>query len=195
MANVFGGKGKGLYVPISEIEQEFISRLVENKDLYVVIHQWGHVNQPRVTFGDKNLHVGFKMVFDRPATPMSVYQFDMELKTRSGISLFRQKMSTEYGGRPLMVMQGLELDMVWDIAIKNIDPRLIKQLMPKTLGLTSRLQDKSTGEITLLGNMNLNLEGRRLAHDLNEREKALPAMEEKVRAEARAQAQKEGSDT
>ena len=185
MSNVVGGKGRALYVPISEVEQEFISRLVENKDLYVIIHEWGHVNQPSVTFGDKNLHVGFKMVFDRPAAPMGVYFFDMELKTRSGITLFRQKMNTEYGGQPLLVMQGLELDLVWDIAIKNIDPKLIKQLMPKTLGLTSRLQDKSTGEITLLGNMNLDVEGQRLAHVLRERELALPALEAKVRAEIR----------
>ena len=172
--NAFGGGNKNaLYVPMSEIEMELISRLVESKDLYVMIHEWGYVNEPKVTFGDKNLHVGFKMVFDRPATPMSVHHFDMELKTRSGISLFRQKMSTAYGGQPLMVMQGLELDLVWDISIKNIDPNLVKALMPSVKGLTSRLQDTTTGEITLLGNMKLDRGLRDKLYQLDRAEKAL----------------------
>lgn len=172
--NAFGGGNKNaLYVPMSEIEMELISRLVDNKDLYVLIHEWGHVNEPTVTFGDKNLHVGFKMVFDRPATPMSVYHFDMELKTRSGISLFRQKMSTQYGGQPLIVMQGLELDLVWDIAIKNIDPKLVRALMPGVRGLTSRLQDTTTGEITLMGNMKLDRHLREKLHKIDMAEKAL----------------------
>ena len=42
MSNIFGGKGKALYVPMSEIEQEFISRLVESNELHVLIHDWGH---------------------------------------------------------------------------------------------------------------------------------------------------------
>lgn len=183
--NMFGGKGKGLYIPISEIEQEFISRLIESKEIFVLIHEWGHVNQPRVTFGDKNLHVAFKMVFDRPATPMAVHFFDMELKTRSGVCLFRQKMNTEYGGQPLLVMQGLELDLVWDIALKNIDPALIKQLMPNTHGLTSRLQDKTTGEITVLGNMKLDVNAQRKAHEMHRVEQALPKLEAQMRQEWR----------
>ena len=184
--NAFGGGNKNsLYIPMSEIEQELISRLVDNKDLFVLIHDWGYVNEPIITFGDKNLHVGFKMVFDRPATPMSVHHFDMELKTRSGISLFRQKMNTEYGGSPLMVMQGLELDMVWDIAIKNIDPKLVKALMPGVKGLTSRLQDTTTGEITLMGNMKLDRGLRDKVYQLDRAEKLIPVKEAMLREEAR----------
>lgn len=184
--NAFGGGNKNsLYIPMSEIEQELISRLIDNRDLFVLIHDWGYVNEPIITFGDKNLHVGFKMVFDRPATPMSVYHFDMELKTRSGISLFRQKMNTEYGGSPLMVMQGLELDMVWDIAIKNIDPKLVKALMPGVKGLTSRLQNTTTGEITLMGNMKLDRDLRDKVYQLDRAEKLIPVKEAMLREEAR----------
>jgi hypothetical protein len=186
MSNEFGGKNKNfLYVPISDIEQDFISRLVERNDICVVIHEWGFVENPRLTFGDKNLHVGFKMVFDRPEFPMPVHFFDLELKTRSGICLFRQKMSTEYGGEPLRVAQGVELDMVWDIAIRNIDPTLIKTLMPHTLGLTSRLQDTTSQEITVFGNMSLTQAQKNKLLDLHRREKNLPLVGAKIREQAR----------
>ena len=176
MSNDFGGGNeRSLYIPMSEIEMEFISRLVESQELYVIIHQWGHINQPTITFGDKNLHVGFKMVFDRPDFPMPVYFFDMELKTRSGVSLFREKMSTIYNNSPLSIMQGLELDMVWDISIKYIDPKLIKALMPKTLGLTSRLEDTATHDMTVTGNMSLTRDLVEKAHNLNNMEKLLKA--------------------
>jgi len=184
--NDFGGKNtRSLYIPMSEIEMEFISRLVESKDLRVVIHEWGYVENPVVTFGDKNIHVGFKMVFDRPEFPMPVHFFDLELKTRSGVSLFRQKMNTEYGGEPLRVAQGVELDMVWDIAVRNIDPKLLKMLMPGATGLTSRLLDTATHEITVLGNMDLTTDLKKKAYHLREMEKKLPFIEARVREEAR----------
>jgi len=158
---------------------------VESRDLRVVIHEWGFVENPVVTFGDKNLHVGFKMVFDRPEFPVPVHFFDLELRTRSGICLFRQKMNTEYGGEPLRVAQGVELDLVWDIAIRNIDPSLVKMLMPQTIGLTSRLQDTATHEITVTGNMNLTSDLKDKAHKLRQMEQRLPLIEANVRAEAR----------
>tara|TARA_B100000427_G_scaffold191813_1_gene159465 strand:+ start:215 stop:517 length:303 start_codon:yes stop_codon:yes gene_type:complete len=96
-------------------------------------------------------------------------------------------MNTEYGGNPLTVMQGLELDLVWDIAIKNIDPKLIRQFMPQTTGLTSRLQDKTTGEITVFGNMKLDQGTRKKALELHRAEQNLPLMEAKMREEWRAE--------
>ena len=84
-----------------------------------------------------------------------------------------------------MVMQGLELDLVWDIAIKNIDPNLIKQFMPQTTGLTSRLQDKTTGDITVFGNMKLDQDARKKALDLHRAEQNLPLTEAKMREEWR----------
>jgi hypothetical protein len=48
------------------------------------------------------------------------------------------------------------LDMQWDIALHSMDPRLVKLLKPGAIGLTSRRQDRETGEITTQGNMKLN---------------------------------------
>ena len=170
-----GGNSQSLYIPMSDIELDFVNRLVESKEMYVIIHEWGYINQPVITFGDKNLHVAFKMFFDRPEAPIPVHFFDMELKTRSGITLHREKMTTVYGGQPLNICQGVELDMVWDISIKYIDPKLIKALMPKTLGLTTRLEDTATHEITVTGNMSLNKDLKDKAYQLDRAEKFLKA--------------------
>jgi hypothetical protein len=169
--NLFGGGNVlSMYIPLTEIEREFISRLVEANDLYILIHEWGIVNKCRAVFGDKNLHLYFTMAFDRPEAPMPVWFFDLELKTRSGISLFRQKLPCDYDGKPLSVCQGVELEMVWDISINAIDPKLIKSLMPQTIGLTSRRQDKDTGDLTVEGNMKLNALQKNTAYDLHNRE-------------------------
>ena len=86
-----GGNSHSLYIPMSDIELDFVNRLVESKEMYVIIHDWGYINQPTITFGDKNLHVAFKMFFDRPEAPIPVHFFDLELKTRSGITLHRRR--------------------------------------------------------------------------------------------------------
>jgi hypothetical protein len=72
----------------------------------------------------------------------------------------------EYNNQPMMIMAGLTLDMVWDIMIRSIDPKLVKELVPDAHGLTSRLQDKDTGEMTLLGNMRLERKVKNLLHTL-----------------------------
>lgn len=157
--NDFGGGNKvSNYIPITEVEQEFLARLVEAQDLCIIIHGWNMMVVPIVTFGDKNLHASFKLSFDKPENPKQVYFLDMELKTQSGISLFRQQMPTTYGNEPIMVGQGVEFEMVWDIAIRNIDPNLIKTLMPSVTGFTTRLEDRDTHEITATGNMRLSKE-------------------------------------
>ena len=38
-------------------------------------------------------------------------------------------------------MEGLEIDMVWDISIRSLDPNLVRAVKPSAKGLTSRLQD------------------------------------------------------
>lgn len=154
--NLFGGKNAhGLYVPMSEVEQEAIVRLVEAQDLVLLIHGWGHLNKPRFLVGDHRIGVQFRLTFHRPPGPMPVYFFDLELQTRSGISLVKERMPTLYNGKPVSVMAGVYLDMQWDIAIHSMDPRLVKMLMPGAIGLTSRRQDKDTGEMTARGNMKL----------------------------------------
>jgi len=44
------------------------------------------------------------------------------------------------------------LDMVWDIAVMAIDPKIVKAILPGATGLTSRFQDRDTGELSLFGN-------------------------------------------
>lgn len=154
--NAFGGGNpNSLYVPMSELEQEVVSRLIEARDLRVHVVGWGVVNQPRATVGDARLQLRFQLNFDRPEVPMRVSHFDLELRTGSGMLLFKDRKEVEYGGQPIQVAAGMFLDMVWDIAIRSMDPKLVKAILPSATGLTSRLLDKDTGEETLTGNLHL----------------------------------------
>lgn len=175
-----GGNSISSYIPITEIEQEFISRLVESGEIIVVLHGWG-VTQPRVSFGDKNLHAHIKFMFDKAPPPPGVQVpfFDMELKTQSGISLYRQKMPTSYDNNPILISNEVDLEMVWDISLRFIDPKLIKLLMPSVTGFTTRLEDKDNHDITVVGNMKLNKELTKKAHELRDHETRLKKMDEK----------------
>tara|TARA_B100001287_G_scaffold271381_1_gene271594 strand:+ start:448 stop:1065 length:618 start_codon:yes stop_codon:yes gene_type:complete len=179
--NEFGGGNEASsYIPLTEIEQEFISRLVESGDIVVVLHGWGVV-YPKVSFGDKVLHAQIKFLFDKAPPPpgISVPFFDMELKTQSGISLYRQKMPTSYDNTPIIVSNEVELEMVWDISLKYIDPKLIKLLMPSVIGYTSRLEDRDTHDITVTGNMRLSKDLTRKAYDMHENELKMKQYDEK----------------
>lgn len=173
-SNIFGGKNpNSLYVPMSETEQEALSRLVEAGLLQVIIHGWGYFDAPKAIFGDGQIMIPLSMTFDRPETPMAVRYFDLELRTRTGISLFREKQTTEYAGQPIMVSAGVSLDMVWHIGIKVMDPALVKSLVPGAKGLTSRLIDKDTGALTSTGNMKMNAAKRRLLETVRRGEAAV----------------------
>ena len=162
--NIFGGGNpNSLYFPMSELEQEAVSRLVESKDLQVVIVGWGHVDKPRVTFGDARIQIKFRLDFTKPEVPMAVPHFDLELRVGStGALLFKDRQSTAYGGNAIQVAAGVFLDLVWDIMIRSIDPALVKSLVPGATGLTSRLVDKDTGLVTETGNMRLSTKERRV---------------------------------
>lgn len=178
--NAFGGGNESLYIPLTEIEQEFISRLVDSGEILVILHGWG-ATQPRITFGDKVLHAHVKFLFDKAPPPpgKSVPFFDMELRTQSGITLYRQKMPTSYDNTPIIVSNEVELEMVWDIALKYIDPKLIKLLMPSVRGFTTRLEDRDTHDITITGNMRLSKDLTKKAHDLHNNEQMLKRYDEK----------------
>jgi hypothetical protein len=166
--NAFGGKNAGSnYVPMSEDEQEVLSRLIEMEDLEVHVINWGILNQPKFTLGDKRLAVKFTLNFNAPALPMPVHYFDLELRTRSGLVLYSERQPTLYGGLPISVQAGTELQMVWDIAIDRIPPSIVKMFKPDAHGLTSRWTDKDTGDINYLtGNMNLDAVQRKLLEKL-----------------------------
>lgn len=151
--NAFGGKNpKSVYVPMSETEQEAISRLVEAQLLEVAIHGWGLIAEPKIQFGDKQIMIPISVTFDRIPNPVPVYFFDLELRTKTGICLFREKQSAVYDNKPVILQTGTELNMIWHIGIKAMDPALVKSIVPGAIGLTSRVIDKETGAATALGN-------------------------------------------
>jgi len=169
--NAFGGgNANSLYVPMSETEQEALSRLVAAGDLRVVIVGWGHVERPRISFGDARIGIRFGLDFNRPEVPMAVSYFDLELRTGSGLLLFRERQKTLYNDQPILVAAGVHLELAWDIAIQMMDPRLVKALVPGAIGLTSRLLDKDTGQATLDGNMRLDSDKKRLLRQIREGE-------------------------
>ncbi|MCH8517716.1 MAG: hypothetical protein LAT68_15445 [Cyclobacteriaceae bacterium] len=174
---MFGGKNaNGLYVPLTEVEQEVIQRLVESDDLMVVIHGWGFVSSPRISFGDHRVKVEFELNFTSPPanTPVPVYYFDLELRTKSeGRTLFRQRQSCQYEGKPMQVAAGVFLGMVWDIALSHLDPALVKSVKPGATGMTSRVLDKDTGKATLTGNMRLSEKEIRTLAGLRDRERMM----------------------
>lgn len=158
--NILGGKNEGsLYVPMSEDEQEALTRLIEADDLEVVVVGWGILTKPKVTLGDKRLAIRFTLNFNAPDVPMKVWYFDMELRTRSGLILHAERHPTLYGNEPLVVHSGISMDMVWDIAIDRIPPAVVKMIKPGSVGLTSRFTDRDTGEYDPTGgNMKLSPE-------------------------------------
>lgn len=169
--NVFGGGNpNSLYVPMSETEQEVVARLIEARDLRVHVVGWGVVHQPRAAAGDARLKLEFRLNFDRPEAPMPVHHFDLELRTGAGALLFADRLKVEYDGKPVQVAAGVFFDLVWDIMIRSIDPKLVKALLPRATGLTSRLLDKDTGLETLTGNMKLDSDKVRLLRFLRRSE-------------------------
>jgi hypothetical protein len=167
--NAFGGANPhGLYVPLTETEQEVLSRLVEGDDLEVVLHGWGILHSPRIMFGDFRISIYLQVTFDAPAVPMPTYFLDLELRTRAGLTLFKQRQPTVYNGQPLQVAAGVTVEMVWDIALHHIDPAIVKAIKPGAIGLTSRRLDKETGEATFKGNMRLNSEQKNLLRRMEE---------------------------
>jgi hypothetical protein len=188
------GKNKkfGLYTPMSETEQDALSRLVENQDLVVHILGWGRVDAPRVLLGDLRLGIHWRMDFTKPAAPTPVHFFDLELKTRSGTLLFKERQTAMYGGKPLAIANGVFLDMAWDIAITAIDPKLVKHILPNAHGLTSRFQDKDTHEITMFGNILLSAAERAAMVKLRRQEAASRVDTRQQTAKAEKAAQEAG---
>lgn len=175
--NAFGGKNpNSLYVPMSEVEQEVVSRLVESGDLRVGVRTSNlsvvcqHTIQPFVRFGDLRLELKFRLDFTAPEIPAPIHFIDLELKTGSGILLFKERQNTVHGGNPIHVADGVFIDLAWDIAIMNIDPKLVKKIKPKAVGLTSKFTDKDTGDLTLFGNNDFNPKQKRLLVQLRKGE-------------------------
>lgn len=153
--NIFGGGNpNSVYTPMSEDEQEVLARLVAENDFHVHIVGWGWVHRPAVTFGDLRVRVPISITFNAPTPPIPVSTLTVELWTprwQEG-PLFRKEYDIRQGGLPIPIGAGYNLVFVWDIAVKHMDPRLVKALKPGASGLTSRWIDRDTGQFTDLGN-------------------------------------------
>jgi len=174
--NIFGGKNpQGLYVPMSEDEQEILQRLVDEEMMEVEIHGWGvlGLDKNSVTYGDKRVCVKLRMDFQMP---MELFYLDMELRVRdSRTVLFRKTEPTLVDGKPYQGVVGIPLEFNWDIAIDHMDPKLVKALKPGAIGLTSRRIDRDTHEPTIEGNMDLPSDKRGTLHQM---ERAAAGMRE-----------------
>lgn len=172
--NLFGGGNPhGLYTPMSDIEQEILDDLITSGALRLEIDGWGFINElPQVTFGDLRLSIPFRLLFDRPEFPVPLYHLDLRLKTHSGMQLYAERMKTLYAGKPVLVSAGVQLDLVWDIAIAQMHPKVVKALKPHHFGLTSANFDRDTKEATVVGNRRLGQKKKRVLHELRQAEKA-----------------------
>jgi len=179
--NIFGGGNPGsVYVPLTDTEREVLARLIDTDDLEVHVVGWGVVHKPRIDPpGDARIKIQFRLNFDRPEAPIPVPFFDLELRTRSGMLLFKHRYPTAYNNQPLQVAAGVFVDLIWDIAIQNLDPNLVRMVKPRATGLTSRLQDKDTGQMTLEGNMKLDLTQKRLLRELRRGQAVVKAADKK----------------
>jgi len=154
--NILGGKNpQGLYVPMSDDEQEVIARLVEADDLILVIHNWAVLRKPHLIVGDLRVGIQFRLAFADGLLPTPLHFLDLELQRESGQTIFRQKKAITVGGKPLMAQGGAFFDFQWDIAIDHMDPQFVKSVKPGAFGLTSRRIDKDTGHRSERGNMQL----------------------------------------
>ena len=140
------------YTPMSDIEREVVSRLVEAGDLEIHLKGWGMVPNPKVIIGDFRIGMQFRFTFDKPEAPVPVHYFDMELRTGSGLKLFSERQSVMYNNQPIQVADGVFFDMVWEIAITAMDPKIVKMVKPGARGLTSANFDRDTGELSMFGN-------------------------------------------
>lgn len=182
--NIFGGKNaRSIYAPMSETEQELISRLVAARELNVIIHGWGHMIGPPCVFGDSILSVLVTMTLDAPEVPIPVSFLDLELRTQSGVFLFKDRQPTIYNNSPMMMGAGMEFQFSWDIAIRRIDPQTLKSLMPGAVGLTSRFTDKDTGDLTLTGNQKMTAQQKNVI-------RIMKAGEDKIRKASAAEVTK-----
>ena len=191
--NRFGGRKGSAYTPMSEDEQEVISRLVNAQDLKVVVKGYGEVQNLKVKFGDLRVAIAFRLSFDKPEVPIPLHFIDLELQTGSGMKLFSERQPTVYDGNPVQVADGVFFDMVWDIAILAMDPKVVKAIKPGAIGLTSRWIDKETERLTLTGNSRLSGSEKKELRKIREGEAISRANTTERLAEANALIQGGGS--
>lgn len=164
--NPFGGSAHALYVPLSEDEREVIARLVEAKDLRIVIVGWGIHHDPTVRFGDKRIQFHFSACFSEPFIPIAVSYLDFEIQTQAGQPIHQVRQPTVYGGQPLLLGGGHAYEFIVDISLDQMSAEFVKQIKPGAKGLTTRQ-----------GNMHLTQEMQELLHSVKQGEAAIRDMD------------------
>lgn len=125
----------GNYVPLLDDEQETLQRMIEGQSVYVEVVGWGYHSTPTITAGDKRVAVRFQMEFVKPVgISVPVNHFTLRLKLRNGRTVFQDTKSVRYNNRPVSVTAGMQLDMVWDIALDKISDDFKKQFLPGIKG-------------------------------------------------------------
>ena len=194
--NPFGGKNPhGMYVPLTDDELEVIERLALSGAFKVVVKgegqhgesvDWGYVEnfqlgrydaatyqgQSIVSFGDKNIHFYFRMNYTAPVVPQPNWFFDMEVWAL-GHRLFSRRMRTEHGGKPWQIVAGVFHDLALDVSLDQIDPKIVKEIKPRAIGLTTRQ-----------GNMHLDLHHQRLLAHTRAGERSVREMLDRDAADA-----------
>jgi len=165
-----GGNPHSLYTPMSEDEQEVLERLVQSQDLEIHIVNWGVVNKFKaVSFGDLRLQITFRVVLTAPEILIPVTYFDLELKTRSGVLLMKERKPLVPLGQHLMLGAGSDLTLEWIIAIRKMDTDFVKMMKPGAIGLTSRE-----------GNYRLPENEMKLLHKMREQEEGVKAEDRRI---------------
>ena len=170
--NMFGGKNeKSLYTPMSESEQEALARIAEKGEFVVEVKGIGKVKIGEVIVGDHNLRLPLTISFIVPNGKTKVIPFlDLKLTTTSGIFLYADRLAfNNISGQPMQVFTGLTVPMYWTIGINQIDPEIVKAVLPKHLGLTSRR-----------GNEKLTTDQRTVLTSLREGEKIAKRTSQKI---------------
>lgn len=166
--NPLGGATPHGYVPLSDTERDFLSRLIERQELLVEIEDWGYVHTPRVTLGEYRLIIDMTVQFQKPEIPMSVTALTLILKMRNGEVLYKERMPTIVAGEPFTIFAGLEASFQWQVGIVAINPELIRRYMPSAHGLTTASIDKDTGVASFTGNRRLDPKQRAFVRAVEE---------------------------
>jgi hypothetical protein len=124
------------YEPLTNNEQEVLQRMIEGQDVYVEVESWGYHPAPQMTAGDKRLQVRFPLTFTRPTGGIiaPVTQLRLHLKMRDGRTIFSDTKSVCVNYKPLPVSAGLQIDLIWDIALDRISAEFQSLIMPGIRG-------------------------------------------------------------
>lgn len=133
-----GGNPRSLYTPMSEDEQEVLSRLIDADELFIDVVGWGRVHKfHKVIFGDANLDIQFFISFSRPQVHIPLHHLDLQLRMRSRPDLILIRKRYPFNP-PQMVGEGATLGLGWTISIRKMSSRFVKMIKRGAIGLTTR---------------------------------------------------------